>query len=128
LTSSIPKSKLDVLAINLNVGDVVLEDGGDVDLVAKTVSTCFWMQMQLGRCRSQYMFDLGVVACNRGIGRSGGFGGPIKGPDDGGRGGVSPQGRYPWRRHCEQRLVRDRNVKEKSKGKEGIFDNSDVSR
>jgi hypothetical protein len=33
LTSSIPKGQLDVLAINLDIGDVVLEDGGDVDLV-----------------------------------------------------------------------------------------------
>jgi hypothetical protein len=32
LASRIPKSKLDVLVINLHIGDVVLEDGGDVDL------------------------------------------------------------------------------------------------
>jgi hypothetical protein len=32
LTSGIPKGELDVLAIDLDIGDVVLEDGGDVDL------------------------------------------------------------------------------------------------
>jgi hypothetical protein len=32
LTSRIPKSKLNVLAINLNIGNVVLKDGGNVDL------------------------------------------------------------------------------------------------
>jgi hypothetical protein len=32
LASSIPKGELDVLAINLDIGNVVLEDGGDVDL------------------------------------------------------------------------------------------------
>lgn len=33
LTGSIPEGKFDVLAVNLDVGDVVLEDGGDVDLL-----------------------------------------------------------------------------------------------
>jgi hypothetical protein len=32
LASRIPKSKLDVLAVDLNIGDIVLEDSGDVDL------------------------------------------------------------------------------------------------
>lgn len=32
LASRIPKGQLDVLAIDLDVGDVVLEHGGDVDL------------------------------------------------------------------------------------------------
>jgi hypothetical protein len=32
LASGIPEGELDVLAIDLDVGDVVLEDGGDVDL------------------------------------------------------------------------------------------------
>ncbi len=32
LTRSIPQGKLDLFAINLNISDVVLEDGGDVDL------------------------------------------------------------------------------------------------
>ena len=32
LTSRIPKSEFDVLAINFDIGDVVLEDSGDVDL------------------------------------------------------------------------------------------------
>lgn len=32
LASRIPKSQLDMLAVNLDVGDIVLEDGGDIDL------------------------------------------------------------------------------------------------
>lgn len=35
LAGGIPKGELDVLAVNLDVGDVVLEDGGDVDLRAR---------------------------------------------------------------------------------------------
>ncbi len=34
LASRIPKRQLDVLAINLDIGNIVLEDGGDVDLRA----------------------------------------------------------------------------------------------
>lgn len=32
LTCGIPESQLDVLAVHLDISDVVLEDGGDVDL------------------------------------------------------------------------------------------------
>lgn len=32
LTSSIPKSELNMLAINLDIGNVVLKNSGDVDL------------------------------------------------------------------------------------------------
>jgi hypothetical protein len=32
LASSIPKRELHVFAINLDIGDVVFEDGGDIDL------------------------------------------------------------------------------------------------
>jgi hypothetical protein len=32
LAGGIPKGELDVLAINLDIGDVVLEDSGDIDL------------------------------------------------------------------------------------------------
>ena len=32
LASRIPKRQLNVLSIHLDIGDVVLEDGGDVDL------------------------------------------------------------------------------------------------
>ena len=38
LTSRIPKSELNVLAVDLNIGNVVLEDGGDVDLDESRVS------------------------------------------------------------------------------------------
>jgi hypothetical protein len=34
LAGGIPQGQLDVLAIDLDVGDVVLEDGGDVDLAS----------------------------------------------------------------------------------------------
>lgn len=32
LASRIPQGQLNVLVVNLNVGDIVLENGGDVDL------------------------------------------------------------------------------------------------
>lgn len=32
LAGGIPKGQFDVLSVNLDIGDVVLEDGGDVDL------------------------------------------------------------------------------------------------
>ena len=32
LPSRIPESELDMLAVDLDIGDVVLEDGGDIDL------------------------------------------------------------------------------------------------
>jgi hypothetical protein len=36
LASGIPEGELDVLAVHLDIGDVVLEDGGDVDLERQT--------------------------------------------------------------------------------------------
>jgi hypothetical protein len=36
LASRIPEGELDVLAIDLDVGDVVLENGGDIDLMRDT--------------------------------------------------------------------------------------------
>lgn len=33
LASRIPKGQLDVLAIDLDIGDIVLKDGGDIDLL-----------------------------------------------------------------------------------------------
>jgi hypothetical protein len=38
LTSRIPKRQLDVLAIDLDIGNVVLENGGDVDLEVSLVN------------------------------------------------------------------------------------------
>lgn len=38
LASRIPESQLDMLAVNLDVGDIVLEDGGDVDLQAQMLA------------------------------------------------------------------------------------------
>lgn len=35
LASGIPEGELDVLAVYLDVGDIVLEDGGDIDLQAQ---------------------------------------------------------------------------------------------
>jgi hypothetical protein len=40
LTGGIPKGQLDVLAVNLDIGDVVLEDGGDVDLLLVESARC----------------------------------------------------------------------------------------
>jgi len=36
LASGIPKSELDMLSVNLDVRDIVLEDGGDIDLNPST--------------------------------------------------------------------------------------------
>lgn len=47
LSSRIPQGQLDVLAINLDIGDIVLEDSGDVDLsvcVSKFDSGQRWLQ------------------------------------------------------------------------------------
>jgi hypothetical protein len=40
LARGIPKSQFHVLAINLDVGDVVLKDGGDVDLASSRQYVC----------------------------------------------------------------------------------------
>lgn len=34
ITGGIPKSELDVFAVNLNIGNVVLKDGGNINLSA----------------------------------------------------------------------------------------------
>lgn len=39
LTSGIPQGQLDVLSINFDIGDVVLEDGWDVDLCDLMLAT-----------------------------------------------------------------------------------------
>lgn len=44
LASSIPQGQFDVLAINLNIRDIVLEDGRDVDLVIQTAGLAMHMQ------------------------------------------------------------------------------------
>jgi hypothetical protein len=43
LASGIPEGKLYVLAVHLDIGDVVLENSGDVDLQA----ACQWMRMRM---------------------------------------------------------------------------------
>ena len=40
LAGGIPEGELDVLAIDLDIGDVVLENSGDVDLWERGVSAC----------------------------------------------------------------------------------------
>ena len=40
LAGGIPEGELDVLAIDLDIGDVVLENSGDVDLWGRGVSAC----------------------------------------------------------------------------------------
>jgi len=52
LAGGIPKGQLDVLAINLYIGDVVLEDGGNVDL----------REGALGEDDQQASFTAGTVA------------------------------------------------------------------
>lgn len=51
LASRIPKSQLDVLSIDLNIGNIVLEDGWDVDLLSHIISlawySCIWQVMLL---------------------------------------------------------------------------------
>ena len=42
LASGIPKGELDVLAVNLYIGDVVLEDGRDVDLHGSVLVGALW--------------------------------------------------------------------------------------
>ena len=39
MTRSIPQSQFDMFAVNLDVGDVVLENGGDIDLGSRSVKT-----------------------------------------------------------------------------------------
>ena len=89
LASSIPEGELDVLAIDLDIGDVVLEDGGDVDL---------WTLMSVHRVHCN------VIALGRG--RLAG----VRRRGETSRATTArqgtwinePQGRYPWRRHCRR--------------------------
>jgi hypothetical protein len=54
LASRIPKSQLDVLSIDLNIGHIVLEDGWDVDLSSHIISLAgiprMWQIMPLCIC------------------------------------------------------------------------------
>ena len=45
LAGGIPEGELDVLAVNLDIGDVVLEDGGDVDLHGSVLVGALWSRM-----------------------------------------------------------------------------------
>ena len=51
LTSRIPKSEFNVLVINLDIGDVVFEDGGDVDLRKGSVNLMSVRLVRLSRSR-----------------------------------------------------------------------------
>jgi hypothetical protein len=42
LASGIPEGELDVLAVNLDIGDVVLENGGNVDLEQRRLACALW--------------------------------------------------------------------------------------
>ena len=50
LASRIPQRELDVLAVYLHIGDVVLEHGGDIDLECVVVRRlCLsWMELDVG--------------------------------------------------------------------------------
>lgn len=45
LAGGIPEGELDVLAIDLDIGDIVLEDGGDVDLHGSVLVGALWSRM-----------------------------------------------------------------------------------
>ena len=47
LASRIPKGQLDMLSIDLNVGDVVLENSGDVDLKESKLSACIHLPLDM---------------------------------------------------------------------------------
>ncbi len=74
LASRIPQGQLNVLAIDLDVGDIVLENGGDVDLacaLAKRAPTvgvfcCFVGEAVYGR-RLCYCCDRGPFEAPRGL-------------------------------------------------------------
>lgn len=59
LTGRIPKRQLDLLSIDLDIGDVVLKNGGDVDL-KETIST-----LDKGRVESMANGPLGTFPLRR---------------------------------------------------------------
>lgn len=59
LASSIPEGEFDVLAIDLDVGDVVFENGGDIDLAITLASVC--RARQGGQMSQQRQGDGGAV-------------------------------------------------------------------
>lgn len=65
LASSIPKGELDVFAINLDIGDVVLEDGGDIDLVRRAC------QIANSMCRCVNACCCCCCCCDGGAGQLG---------------------------------------------------------
>jgi hypothetical protein len=56
LTSGIPEGELDVLAVHLDIGNVVLENGGDVDLTM-CVSIPKTLMQSMMRQRLRHMSD-----------------------------------------------------------------------
>ena len=73
-----------MLAVNLDIGDVVLEDGGHVDLCACSVS-------MVSGCAWRLLFD--------GVGVVGSASACVAVRIGDGSGSDEPQGKYPWRRH-----------------------------
>jgi hypothetical protein len=94
-----------VLSINLNIGNVVFENGWDIDLAAQFVSILFHCMYSCAiGCGSAI---LAVLTRWRGACAGGGF-------DCTGVVAILPLGKYPWRKHWEdiskypQRWERDR--------------------
>lgn len=93
LASRIPKSQLDVLSIDLNIGHIVLEDGWDVDLSSHIISLAgiprMWQIMPLCICSR----SVRVCDSDESMGRVCAMG------DWGGVCGGLPLGKCPWRKH-----------------------------
>ena len=51
LSSRIPQGQLDVLVVDLDIGDIVLENGGDVDLERRDMSAWSCLSGSTQRCR-----------------------------------------------------------------------------
>ena len=121
LASRIPKGQLDVLAVNLDIGNVVLEDGGDVDLergLATIQDAQFMCRLYgLGQdvdSAAVVTLCVGAERPREALGRSESTT-RTQGSEaqSGGRrvsretkrpskrhGGILPRGKCPWRKHC----------------------------
>lgn len=90
LAGGIPQGEFDVLAIDLNIGHIVLKDSWDIDLKYGAMSGTESQSLLKWKCAELYM-------------RRDGFGeadqrNQIRATGGGRRHGL-PLGRYPWRKH-----------------------------
>jgi len=84
LTSGIPKSELDVLSIDFDVGNIVLEDGGDVDLYGLRQVSADMSCFANGGHVLKTAQELLIATAKR--------------PCEGDKAMNEPLGKYPWRR------------------------------